>query len=204
MAMISQGNSKLGDMPNISVPVSVCNPNLPCRTNCYARKGNFTYTNVKNGFEANLLEFKTNPEQYFNSIIDYLDNESVIYKYFRWHTSGDIVNMNYLIGMVQVAEACPQTKFLAYTKKFRLVNMYLSVHKTLPSNLTIVFSGWDKDFQVSNPYNLPVTYINFTTKKMQGKNANFQEDAKRCPGDCRHCKMCWHLQAGETLVFNQH
>ena len=79
--------------------------------------------------------------------------------------------------------------------------MYLEFKPNLPENLHIVFSAWDKDFKVNNPFNLPVTYVNF---KDSTKNAEIPEFAIPCVGKCSECKACWSLVKGQSVVFNQH
>lgn len=199
---ISKTNSKLGGfIPSINLPAGLtCRADAPCQKGCYAKKGNFTYKNVKQSLLNNLEVFNNSPEDYFNQIINELNNGDITYKFFRWHSSGDIVNLEYLKGIIRVAEACPQTKFLCFTKKFILVNMYLEFKK-IPDNLHIVFSAWDKDFKVDNPHNLPVTYVNFKDKN---RNADIPEYAIPCVGKCYECKACWSLTKGQSVVFNQH
>lgn len=200
---ISLKNSKLGGaIPSINLPpLQTCRENAPCAKLCYARKGNWTYNNVKKSHLDNLEHFNTNPANFFDEIIKTLNNGDIIYRFFRWHSSGDIPNLTYLMGMVKVARECPQTKFLAFTKKFELVNMYLSIYVELPSNLKIVYSAWNKNFEVPNPYNLPVTYVMF---KNEEDNPQIPEFAIPCIGKCYECKSCWSLQKGQSVVFKQH
>lgn len=199
---ISLTNSKLGGkIPSINLPAGLtCLKDAPCKKGCYAMKGNWLYANVKKSLQKNFETFVQDPEEYFNEIINYLNQDDVIYKFFRWHASGDIVNKVYLDGMIKVAKKCKNTKFLCFTKKFVLVNGYLRTHK-LPKNLKIVFSAWDKDFKVMNPHNLPVTYVNFNNKD---KNPDIPEFAIPCIGECSKCKSCWSLKEGQSVVFNQH
>lgn len=159
---ISTTNSKLsGQIPSVNLPpITTCRHNAPCSKTCYACKGNFTYPKVKSSLANNYAYYIKDSKAYFNDIIQQVNSPLTIYKFFRWHSSGDIVDYNYLCGMVKVAQKCKNTKFLAFTKKFEIVNEYLNVNEKLPNNLKIVFSAWDKDFKVENPHNLPVAYIN--------------------------------------------
>ena len=201
MVKISITNSKLGDkIPSLNLPTSVCRSDAPCKKGCYAKKGNWLFANVVKSLENNLQEFNNNKEQFFDDIIDFINNGDIIYKFFRWFSSGDIVNKDFFNGMVKVANQCKDTKFLCFTKKFSIVNDYLKENE-LPNNLRIVFSGWDKDFTIDNPYNLPTTYVFF---KDQSKNANIPEFAIPCTGSCKNCKACWNLQKGQSVFFNQH
>lgn len=202
MVKISLTNAKLGGkIPSINLPAGLtCRADAPCQKGCYAKKGNWLYKNVKKSLEENLNTYLNNPKQYFNEIVNFLNDNDVTYKFFRWHSSGDIVNYDYLLGMVDVAKRCKKTKFLCFTKKFFFINHYLKSNE-LPKNLKIVFSAWDKTFEVLNPYNMPVTYVNFKDKS---KNADIPEFAIPCIGDCKSCKSCWSLKPGQSVVFNQH
>lgn len=198
---ISFKSKKLGRIPSVNVPpIITCRENTPCAHLCYARKGVFCYEKVKKAHLQNYLAYHEDNQKFFNDINAVLNDDVIIYKYFRWHMAGDIIDMNYLYGMVKVAKANPKTKFMAFTKKFELVNMYLAVNK-LPKNLVIVFSAWDKNFEIPNPHKLPVSYIDFKKKKL---NPTIPHTSKKCSGDCTTCKICWNLKNGESVVFKQH
>lgn len=198
---ISLTNSKLGDkIPSLNLPTTVCRANAPCKKGCYAMKGNWLFKNVVTSLQSNLDHFLADSKGFFDEIIDFINNGDVVYKFFRWFSSGDIVNETFLNGMIRVAKKCKQTKFLCFTKKYELINEYLNVAE-LPKNLKIVLSAWDKDFKVENPHNLPMTYINF---KDQTKNADIPEFAIPCVGTCSKCKACWSLKKGQSVYFNQH
>ena len=121
MIKITLSNKKLGGTtPQISLPAGMtCRKNAPCAKGCYAKKKrDFTYNNVKESHKINISEFMASPQEYFNQIVDYLQNGDIIYKYFRWHVSGDIVNMDYLKGMIETAKKCKKYKILSVYKAF--------------------------------------------------------------------------------------
>lgn len=200
---ISITNSKLGNqIPSLNLPpLKTCRANAPCKKGCYALKGNWIYPNVKNSLENNLNDFLENPNQFFNDIVNYLNNGLTTYKFFRWFSSGDIVNERFLNGMIEVAKKCKQTKFLCFTKKFEIVNNYLNNGGKIPNNLKIVFSAWTKDFKVDNPHNLPMTYVFF---KKEENNPKIPSLAIPCKGKCDECLACWSLKKGQSVFFNQH
>lgn len=200
---ISTTNAKLGaKIPSVNLPAGLtCRADAPCQKGCYAKKGNWLYKNVQASLLNNLKIYNQSPKEYFDSIIEQLGGDDIVYKFFRWHSSGDIINNEYLLGVIRVAESLPETKFLCFTKKFWLVNNYLKEGNKIPENLHIVFSAWDNTFEVPNPYNLPVTYVDFKNKE---RNADIPEYAIPCIGDCQHCKSCWSLQPGQSVVFHQH
>lgn len=200
---ISTTNTKLGyQIPSISLlPECSCRHDAPCTRLCYGKKGNFTYKASQQAQRHNFDCYSTDSNAYFNEIISFLNDALISYKYFRWHTVGDIVDANYLLGMIRVAKKCKQVKFLCFTKKFNLVNDFLATGQKIPSNLKIVFSAWHKAFKVDNPYNLPIAYIFF---KKQDLNPNIPELAIPCTGHCPDCLACWSLKEGQSVFFNQH
>lgn len=121
--------------------------------------------------------------------------------HWRWHSSGDIVDGAYLAMMCRIAVACPDTKFLCFTKKYELVNEYLD-NNELPENLTIVFSQWGI-FTPYNPHNLPIAAVKF-----KNGESNIPANARRCPGYCGDCVFsngnCWDMKCGESVYFDEH
>ena len=197
---ISHGVSKLGaDIPSVSLPVGVtCRADAPCFKKCYARRGRFCFQRNRAYLETNLALWRNDPE--------FFEREVTIAAYparfFRWHSSGDIPDMAYLEMMTRVAENLPDTRFLAFTKKYELIDDYINSHGSLPENLIIVLSAWG-DFKPANPHDLPVAYIRFKKETM-----DIPADARPCPSYCGDCvatgMSCWDLEQGESVVFNEH
>ena len=57
LVTISDGNSKLGTLPSISVtPIVTCNKKAPCcNDGCYALNGNFAFPSVKKAYKKNFI-----------------------------------------------------------------------------------------------------------------------------------------------------
>lgn len=201
VVFISTGNSKLGKFIGaINLPAGkTCNPDAPCRKYCYALKGHYVFASAKSVRERNLNIYKTNPKSFFNQ----LSCNTAFFKFVRWHDSGDIVDTAYLEGMCKVAHDNPDVRYLAFTKQFQIVNNYLASGEEIPKNLTIVFSTWG-NWIPENPFNLPMTFVRFKVKTMESQNEKIPEKAFQCPGDCKTCGMCWKLEKGDSVVFNQH
>jgi hypothetical protein len=197
---VTNGNSKLSaSIPSINLPAGItCRANAPCRQGCYAKKGNFMYKNIRDCYMQNYLDFKSNANKYFDDIIKFFNNSLSIFRYARWHSSGDIVDFNYFDGMCRVAEACKQTNFLCFTKQYEIINTWVLFGNKIPKNLHIVFSGWDEDWQFENPYNFPVALVRFKNDKRDFSKA------KECTGKCYECVECWKLKKGQTVVFDKH
>lgn len=199
---ISKTNSKLGVIPSINLtPIASCRDNCPCSGDCYALKGRFRFQNVKNNMAANYAAYREDPDTYFADIKREIDNGMVVYSYFRWHSAGDIVDMRYLQGMVDVANALNRTSFLAFTKKYELVNEYIASGGVIPDNLHIVFSAWGNSLSVDNPNDFPVAYVRFGDEE---RDSSIPENASECSGKCTTCLQCWNLGRGESVVFNKH
>lgn len=199
LVRVSNTVSKLGAaIPCVNLPAGItCRPDAPCFKECYARHGHFLYTNVKRSLANNLKAFDTNPDLYFEMIL----NGSKGYQRFRWHSSGDIVSTRYLEGMCWVARRNPQTSYLCFTKKFELVNNYIANGHRIPKNLKIVFSGWT-DWMPENPYNFPTTWVYYP--KNEAANACIPKKAIPCGGKCSECSTCWNLKKGQSVVFKKH
>ena len=129
-----------------------------------------------------------------------INNGMVSYAYFRWHAAGDFVDKEYFEGVVKVALDLPNTSFLAFTKKFEIVNEFIHNGGTIPANLHIVFSAWGDDFKVENPYHFPVAYVRFK----DSENKSIPASASECSGDCTNCLQCWNIRSGQAVVFNKH
>ncbi len=199
---ISRNVSKLGaNIPSINLPpVITCRCNAPCANSHkrYAMKGRFALTHNKQLLQANLALWKSNPEQFEKEV----RMAAFHSRYVRWHSSGDIPDVDYLCMMTRVAHALPNTSFLAFTKKFEMVNQFLEIHGEFPKNLRIIFSAWGS-FVPENPHNLPVAYV-----RLKNTVCDIPEDALQCPKYCGDCVMtgcsCWDLQKGQSVCFNEH
>ena len=87
------------------------------------------------------------------------------------------------------------------------MNKWLDDHDgKLPDNLNILYSAWDKNWKVPNPYGLGVAYVNFKDKSL---NPDFPEHYQTCPNQkdknitCGMCQKCFNKKM-KAVVFNQH
>lgn len=199
---ISNSVSKLGiGIGTVNLPAIItCRENAPCRKGCYACKGNFIYSNVQKSLQKNLDAFNEDADRFF-SVLDSQLN-MVPFKFFRWHSSGDIVNERYLEGMCWLARRHKGTQFLCFTKKYEIVNEYMVNHKK-PKNLILVFSNWGA-WTCDNPHNLPTAWVEFGNENDKLIPAN----ANKCGGNCATCvntsEHCWFLQKGQAVFFHKH
>ena len=107
---ISTKISKLGTgIPALNLPAGItCRADAPCTKKCYACKGRFLFQNVKESCMRNLRIWQEDPLRFEKEVAGI----ARFAQYFRWHSSGDIVNA------------------------------YLNAGNLLPENLSIVYSAW--------------------------------------------------------------
>lgn len=197
---ISAGNRKTGfAVPSVSlIPVSDCGNCSACGRLCYDLRNDCIYNGVMSTRAKNSAIARTQIDRYFHEI----KVACGAFRFFRWHIGGDILSAAYLLGMVDVALACPHCTFLAFTKRFDLVNAFVAGGGVIPSNLQIIFSAWP-GMALNNPYNFPVSSPLF----VDGSHAAGPL-AVDCPGDCSRCAVmgsgCWTLKPGEGVKFAAH
>ena len=102
---------------------------------CYARKGAYTWGNVKPAFEKRYELSKT------DEFVDAMIAEILKKKpdYVRVHDSGDYYSEAYLKKWLMIAELLPDVRFYSYT------NSVAMLQKTkLPNNFDIIYSDSGK------------------------------------------------------------
>jgi hypothetical protein len=187
---ISEGNMKLGKVPNISLPpVVTCRPKVPCKKLCYANKAFRLYPNVRKNWNENLEYYRQDPDRYFGEIRIWLSKNNP--EYFRWHVAGDCPDDRYLLDVLSIAENFPGTQFMMFTKRWDLFPV-----GEVPKNLAIILSMWPR---LRNPRKLdfPRAWLSSDKRK---PDYHF-----KCPGKCDTCYKCWELvKLGHDVVFDLH
>ena len=195
---VSEGNSKMGKIKSISLPrVGSCNPAIPCYKTCYVKHIEWR-TRVLKSYQNNLDLFLYDPESFEQQALLAAFGST----HFRWHVSGDILNKEYLAMMCRIAERLNVTQFLAFTKKYDIVNKFVEEGGTVPTNLHIIFSEWP-GLKMDNPHNFPVSFVKFKSGVCDAP-----ANSKTCSGNCEMCAFagqnCWTIKKGESIVLNEH
>lgn len=188
----------MGEIQSVSLPAVVtCKP-CDCQQKCYAKKLERIRKTVADAYKRNLKVLTETPETYWREV----EAAIMLSRYFRFHVSGDVPNPEYFDKMVEVAARQPHCEILCFTKRFEIVNAYVSAHGKLPKNLHIVFSAWI-GLKMINPFSFPTAHVRF-----RDGTTTAGENAVECAGNCAECAMvgsgCWTLQNGEQVVFNEH
>lgn len=195
---ISKSNSKMGEIPSVSLPSKITCRECECWIKCYGGRLERIRPSVRKAYERNLEILNSDPVTYWREV----EASIMLSRFFRFHVSGDIPDMNYLEHMVDIAERNPHCKILCFTKKYELVNEFIADNWALPDNLLVIFSAWD-NLEMQNLYNLPVAYVRY-----RDGHTSAPATAIECNGDCAECATtdggCWVLQPGEAVVFDEH
>lgn len=182
---ISSGNRKIGKVLNVSLsPIKTCANCSGCMWLCYDVKACLQYPGtVIDSRVRNYILMKEYREEYFRRIREKLSRRRKN-KFFRWHVSGDIPDMDYFKNMVAIAKDFPDFVFWTYTKNYSLVNEYCDKYgkESIPENLSIMFSEW-RGMAMENPYNFPVFSVVFK----DDKNKPDPKKNHYCPGNCDIC-----------------
>lgn len=206
---ISKGNSKMGAIPSVSFPAWTTCRECGCWKKCYAKKLERIRKSVRESYQRNLEVYQNDPASFWQEVEDVLK----VSRFFRYNVSGDIPSRAYLEEMIAKARKYPHCEMLCFTKKYELVNDYISEQRLdavrcvpfemiIPSNLHLIFSGWD-GLEMKNPYNLPEAHVIY-----RDGHTTARPDAQLCGGNCTECAItdsgCWVLKHGEQVTFHEH
>ena len=146
--------------------------------NCYACKGQYQFKNVKQAHSVR--KDKTLQPEWVPAMIKMIEKE----KFFRWHDSGDLYSYAYLLKIVAIVKATPETSHWIPTKEHKHIKKYLREFGALPENVIVRVSSAMIDA-------VPILVqkgINTSTVTTDG--------AHSCPaykqgGECKTCRACW-------------
>ena len=142
---------------------------------CYALKGCYVFKVVQDA-QYKRLEAIKHP-QWVNAMA--VQSNSKKTKYFRWHDSGDIQNVEHLLKIFEVCKLSPDVKHWMPTRE-AWTKEYLD---QAPDNLTIRFSMPMVNQEAAESW--PNTSTVVTDSKAATCPAPKQENA------CNDCRACW-------------
>ena len=202
---ISQGNMKIGKVHNFSMaPGHTCANCAGCLPYCYDIKAVLQYPNVVKARAENTVMMQKNREATFIAIAEYLEKHNM-HKAFRWHVSGDILDIDYFDRMCALATAHPDWTFWTYTKNYKSVNDWIDANSgpdsywrdSVPSNLVPMFSIWN-GMPCPNPHRLPT--FTCIQEGMTPAPGDWY-----CPGNCQVCLESGHgCPHGESSYVREH
>lgn len=108
-------------------------------------------------------------------------------RWFRWHDSGDLQDMQHLLRIIQIAKACPRTKFWLPTREQGLVDRFYSMDGVVPRNLVIRVSATMIDGKAPSGFRHTSTVVR--EAPLFGIRATCR--AKDRDNKCGPCRACW-------------
>jgi len=185
--------SKTSKMPchSFSLPASECKTGSVLAEikgsvchGCYARKGYYSFPNVKAPRFANLAGVQTvNFTGWVETMTNLIKTKEKS-GFFRWHDSGDLQSEEHLDAIVRVARNLPEIKFWLPTKEKAMIKHYKGI---IPDNLVIRLSSAMIDQEPSKTWKLT------STVHSAGAGHQFGVEclAYTRDGQCGTCRACW-------------
>lgn len=160
---ISKGNGKLGNIPQFNtlpgnVPLKkkdgtlLCNIHGTCSKyckhcceDCYAIKSAvYHHNSTIPAWGGNTVVLRNDPQKVRAAINEYCRKNVV--RYFRFHTSGEIENVEQLKMYADICNDNPDVVFYIYTKAFDILQIWFDVldmhNDIVPRNFVINLSEW--------------------------------------------------------------
>ena len=161
-----------------AVPGSVC-------AGCYAMKGRYRFTNVRQAL-ARRLESLKHP-RWVEAMVTLIKGEP----WFRWHDSGDLQGPDHIKKIFEVCKRTPETQHWMPTREARFLKLLDPA--IIPSNLIIRMSSHMIDQG-------PVTFWPWTS--------TVSTSTKTCPAQdqgnqCRDCRACWDRKVS-NVTYPKH
>lgn len=175
---------------------------------CYAVGGNYAYPSTKtahqNRYES--VVFLSDPafrklwvEAMRTLIMNIAKRHDKDMWFFRWHDSGDIISVDHLAAIADVAKATPEVKHWLPSKEKVKVKEYLKDNK-FPKNLCVRMSYYFIDKENEFGFETPVAGVyKDTTPK-----------GHKCPAVIEHkgchevgCRACWNPKV-KKVFYKMH
>ena len=174
----------------VSVENSTC-------SGCYALKGMYRFPNVERALYKRYNSLMNDMDLWEKNMIIFIDKyRKGDKKYFRWHDSGDLQNMNHLISINNIALALPHVEFWLPTREIKIVRLYQKMYAFAP-NLIVRISAHMNDAQPNH---------NITGFASGVIDKNTELNGRKCPApnqnnECKDCRACW---TEETILYHKH
>lgn len=162
---------------------------------CYARRNMYHMPNVKDAQDRRWQEYQM--AEWPSMMIDTIQGM----KQFRWFDSGDLQDLRMLKRIVTVVTGTPSTKHWLPTREKGVVQEYLTLYGSFPSNLVV---------RISMPMIGMVARVRWPAKLRHqirtstvGADDGFQCPAYQQGGKCGSCSACWSHKVG-NINYPQH
>ncbi len=156
---------------------------------CYARKGRYTFPNVRTAQERRLKIWAQDRSAWVNNMILRLGEKDVRKSgLFRWFDSGDLQGREMLEDIIQIAKETPFIKHRLPTKEYGVIAQFSP--QDLPKNLILQVSAPRIDVILKGwVHGHPITNVTRDPKKAT------------CPGKCDPCFVCWDRSTASVVYL---
>ena len=166
-------------------------PNAVC-SHCYALRGRYLFPIVRVAMEKRFASLRDPRWVEAVSTLIYRSRD----RYFRWHDSGDLQDLEHLRNIVAVCVNLPRVKFWLPTREYQTVEAYRRTDGHIPPNLCIRYSAHLIDAPPPYRYGLP-------TSTVFSSNVGSAQGARVCPAPrqhmkCGNCRACWNPSIREV------
>lgn len=185
--IISKGNNKMDNIPNISLlPDETCPGQVAECSHCYAKQCMVWSTWAKVRWTVNTFYAKNHLSRFEEDVACQIHLARS--EYFRIHVGGDFFSQEYLEMWCRIAQRFPGVKFLAFTKSFKL-DYWMK-----PENLQIIWSVFPStDFSSVPRGSRAWTLFDAIGLEYPEREYPRKEKAFRCTGKCRACGICFNM-----------
>jgi hypothetical protein len=128
-------------------------------------------------------------------------------KVLRLHSSGEIMNYNYLLHMVKLAVEMQDVLFYFYTKRFAFMEQYLKECGALPENLVCNISEWKGNTEGYQLDGLNKFVYDDGTDPKVAKLAHcpaVDKKGKKTGVTCSQCQRCFSGNKGIITAVYDH
>jgi len=186
--------SKPSKMPgfSIGIPAKECKTGAKLRKikgsvcyGCYALKGCYVFPDVQAAQYKRLRAIKK--KKWIEAMAHQINSKKV--KFFRWHDSGDVQDLEHLNKIYEVCKLSPTVKHWMPTRE-----AWISDHVTrAPDNLIIRFSMPMVDQAAAG------SWPNTSTVVTSGATC----PAPSQGGKCKECRACWNHNI-KNVAYGKH
>ena len=152
---------------------------------CYAMKGRYIFPNVQDALERRYQKALSNPK-WVESMIFLILWYCAKTKVFRWHDSGDLISLEHLLAIVQIAKATPNVKHWLPTREVKIVQEYKQKYGKFPNNLVVRISA-------TMVNGMPHSFHEHSSTVVTNETLAIDKvcPASKQENQCLDCRMCW-------------
>lgn len=161
---------------------------------CYAKFGNYNYSNVKEPREHNMKDWRRS--SWCDDMIKELDND----RYFRWFDSGDLMNITQALKILKVMKNTPWVKHWMPTLSYNKIPALKAIMEEMNQLPNVVVRASSKIYNVS----VSDKEIQFSSKVITNENnatGYLCEAYKNKDKNCNGCRACWDKDIKEINYY---